>query len=81
MLPTKCDCGLEILGGRGGGLGMVIGRACDKYDRRNWYRVLVRKRDGKTPLGRPTHRWKGNTKIYRRRNTNGLPGMVVVNKV
>jgi len=31
--------------------------------RRNVYRVLVRKPEGKTPLGRPRHRWEDNIKM------------------
>jgi hypothetical protein len=27
------------------------------------YRVLVGKPEGKTPLGRPSHRWKDNIKM------------------
>jgi len=30
---------------------------------RGAYRVLVRKPEGKKPLGRPRHRWEGNIKI------------------
>jgi hypothetical protein len=32
-------------------------------ERRGEYRVLVRKSDGKRPLGRPRHRWKYNIKM------------------
>jgi len=32
-------------------------------ERRGVYRVLVGKPDGKTPLGRPKHRWEDNIKI------------------
>jgi hypothetical protein len=31
--------------------------------RRGVYRVLVRKLEGKGPLGRPRRRWEGNIKI------------------
>jgi len=31
---------------------------------RGVYRVLVRKPEGKKPLGRPRRRWEGNIKIY-----------------
>ena len=31
--------------------------------RRGVDRVLVRKPEGKTPLGRPKHRWEGNIKM------------------
>ena len=32
-------------------------------ERRDVYRVLVRKPKGKRPLGRPRHRWKDNIKM------------------
>ena len=32
-------------------------------ERSGAYRVLVRKPEGKRPLGRPMHRWKGNIKM------------------
>jgi hypothetical protein len=38
-----------------------IGRACSTYDRRDAYRVLVRKPEGQRPLGKPRHRWEDNT--------------------
>jgi len=34
--------------------------------------VLVRKREGKRPLGRPMHRWKDNTKILRKWHMMGM---------
>ena len=33
------------------------------WKRKGVYRVLVRKPEGKKPLGRPRHRWEGNIKI------------------
>jgi hypothetical protein len=30
---------------------------------RNVYKILVRKPEGKRPLGRPGHRWEGNIRI------------------
>jgi hypothetical protein len=33
-------------------------------ERRDAYRVLVEKPEGKRPLGRPRHTWKGNIKMY-----------------
>jgi hypothetical protein len=33
---------------------------------RGVYRVLVRKLEGKRPLGRPRHRWEDNIKMYLR---------------
>jgi len=30
---------------------------------RTVYRVLVRKSEGKTPLGKPRHRWEDNNKM------------------
>jgi 3-oxoacyl-ACP reductase-like protein len=32
-------------------------------ERRGMYRVLVGKTEGKSPLGRPRCRWKGNIKM------------------
>jgi hypothetical protein len=32
-------------------------------EKRNAYRILVEKPVGKTPLGRPRHRWVDNVKI------------------
>jgi hypothetical protein len=32
-------------------------------ERRGIYRVLVRKPEGRRPLGRTKHRWKGNIKM------------------
>jgi hypothetical protein len=32
-------------------------------ERRGVYRVLVGKPEGKTPLGRPRHRWEDNIKM------------------
>jgi hypothetical protein len=31
---------------------------------RGVYRVLVRKPEGKRPMGRPRHRWEDNIKMY-----------------
>jgi hypothetical protein len=33
-------------------------------DMRNMYNILVRKPEGKKPLGRPRRRWEGNIKMY-----------------
>ena len=33
------------------------------WERRGVYRVLVGKPEGKTPLGRPRHRWEDNIKM------------------
>jgi hypothetical protein len=30
---------------------------------RSAYRVLIRQHEGKRPLGRPRHMWKGNIKM------------------
>jgi hypothetical protein len=35
-------------------------------ERRNAYRILVRKPEGKSPLGRPRRRWVDNIKMDRR---------------
>jgi hypothetical protein len=31
--------------------------------KRNAYRILVGKQEGKTPIGRPRHRWEDNIKM------------------
>jgi len=38
------------------------GHVAYKRERRGVYRVLVGKREGKRPLGRPRHRWEENIK-------------------
>jgi hypothetical protein len=41
-----------------------MGRACSRNgEKRNAYRILVRKPEGKRSLGRPRHRWVDNIKI------------------
>jgi len=43
-----------------------VGGACSAYgDRRDVYRILVGKPQGKRPLGKPRHRWEDNIKIHR----------------
>jgi hypothetical protein len=34
--------------------------------KKNAYRILVGRPEGKRPLGRPRHRWVDNIKIYQR---------------
>jgi hypothetical protein len=51
-----------------------MGRACStKGEKRNAYRILVGKPEGKRPLGRPRCRWVDNIKIDLREI--GLDGM------
>jgi hypothetical protein len=41
-----------------------MGRTCStNAEKRNAYRILVRKPEGKRPLGRPRCRWMGNIKM------------------
>jgi hypothetical protein len=41
-----------------------MGRACStKGEKRNAYRILVGKPEGKRPLGRPRRRWLDNIKM------------------
>jgi len=43
-----------------------VDRACGAYGRqRGTYKVLVRRPEGKRPLGRPTHRWENNIEMDR----------------
>jgi hypothetical protein len=39
------------------------GHAARMVERRNAYRILVGKPEGKRPLGRPRHRWVDNIKM------------------
>jgi hypothetical protein len=44
-----------------------MGRACSKHgEKRNAYRILVGKPEGKRPLGGPRYRWMCNIKMYLR---------------
>jgi hypothetical protein len=40
-----------------------VGHVAQTGERRNVYRLLVGKPEGKRPLGRPRHRWIDNTKM------------------
>jgi hypothetical protein len=41
-----------------------MGRTCStNWEKRNSYRILVVKREGKRPLGRPRRRWVDNIKM------------------
>jgi hypothetical protein len=41
-----------------------VGKECSTHrEKRNAYRVLVGKPEGKGPLGRPRHRWEDNIKM------------------
>jgi hypothetical protein len=35
-------------------------------DIKNLYKILTRKSKGKRPNERPTHRWEGNIKMYKK---------------
>jgi hypothetical protein len=42
----------------------MIGRACNtNRAKRNTYTLLMGRREGKRPLGRPRHRWVNNIKM------------------
>jgi hypothetical protein len=44
-----------------------VGSVCSTNgEKRNAYRILVGKPDGKRPLGRPRRRWVNNIKMYLR---------------
>ena len=40
-----------------------VGHVARMGERRGVYRVLVGKRENKSPLGRPRHRWEDNIKM------------------
>jgi hypothetical protein len=41
-----------------------VGHVAQMGEKRNAYRLLVGKTEGKTPLGRPRRRWVDNIKMY-----------------
>jgi hypothetical protein len=42
-----------------------MGRACSTNgEKKNAYKILVEKPEGKRPLGRPRLRWEDNIKMY-----------------
>jgi hypothetical protein len=43
-----------------------VGHVARKGEKRNAYRMLVGKPEGKRPLGRPRHGWVGNIKMVLR---------------
>jgi hypothetical protein len=43
-----------------------MGRACSTHEDRKVYKVLVGKPKGKSPLERPSYRWKAGIKMYLR---------------
>jgi hypothetical protein len=50
-----------------------MGRACSTHgEKRNPYRILVGKPEGKRPLGRPRRRWVNNIKIDLREIGRGV---------
>jgi hypothetical protein len=40
-----------------------VGNAAHKGEKRNAYRVFVRRPEGKVRLGRPRHRWEDDIKV------------------
>jgi hypothetical protein len=40
-----------------------VGNFVRTREMRNVYKILVRKGEGKRPLGRPSHRWENNIKL------------------
>jgi hypothetical protein len=40
-----------------------MSRACSKHWKRNAYRILLGKTEGKRPLRKPRHRWEDNIKM------------------
>ena len=53
------------------GITRGVGHVARRGERRGVYRVLVRKHEGKRPLGRPRRRWEGNIKIDRKEVGSG----------
>jgi hypothetical protein len=51
------------------------GHVARKREKRNAYRILVGKPEGKRPLGRPRRRWVGNIKIDLKRDRMGWYGL------
>jgi hypothetical protein len=49
-----------------------MGRTCCTHEKRNAYRILVGKPDGKRPLGRHRHWWVDNIKIDLRIRWSGM---------
>jgi len=41
-----------------------VGHVAFLREKKNTYRVLIGKSEGKRPLGRSRHRWKENVKIF-----------------
>jgi hypothetical protein len=54
-----------------------MGRACGTNGgKRNAYRILVGKPEGKRPLGRPRRRWVDNIKMDLKRDRMGWIGLI-----
>jgi hypothetical protein len=51
------------------------GHVAQVGEKRNAYRILVGKPEGKRPLGRPRHRWVDNIKIDLKRDGMGWYGL------
>jgi hypothetical protein len=54
-----------------------VGHVAQTGEKRNAYRILVGKPEGRRPLGRPKHRWVDSIKIDRREM--GWDGMNWIN--
>jgi hypothetical protein len=48
-----------------------VGHVARRGAKRSAYRILVRKPEGKRPLGRPRHSWLGNVKMDLKRDKPG----------
>jgi hypothetical protein len=54
-----------------------MGRACSTHgEKRNAYRNLVGKPEGKRPLGRRRHRWEDNIRMDFKRDRTGWYGLI-----
>jgi len=55
-----------------------IGHVACMEETRNAYKILVRKPEGKIPLGRPRHRWEDNFRMDHREIQCGVDWMHLV---
>ena len=59
-----CYLNVQLQGQRVNNTCLWVGHTARIAERRQVYRSLVAKREGKRKLGGPTRRWENNSKIY-----------------